>query len=368
MSTPAEKRPKKPWRGIAIAVVLLGAAGVGYLHFRNRLGLISGKSAGIRIIPRERFGEQPIIDTKLPVIGKVTFPEKGDLPKEYVDAPGVSGLLLIDYVAKNVDYSQARATWDLGDGPCQLISDGDELSMYYGSELVVRCPYLFGSSPQRATMKLGEVECELKLPTMGQPEPPIAPVTGDADPWKFKIQPKRWWSPSFKLRCEFTLEGKDTEGIRFVEIWGAPDIHAAFQIHEGESKEFAIENWTPTQSFMVRITAVEEEKLKLKLIRTDTRYDLAYADGELAYKYAGNTWSPRHVAMRIDNMVIHGEEFLGTTSNSSMYGYKNGRVIDAVGYKPVRNGGADISMTLPDLLSYPRTTQRGGSMNFQNGR
>ncbi len=371
--TPPSSRRKKLLRG-AFLIVVLGGAYTTYLHFRNRLAIVGGDRKVFRILPRESFGAKPIIDVKMPVIGQVTYPEKGDLPQGYLDTPGVSGLLLVDPMSvlsntANFDDSE-KPKWDFGaDGIAESGDAGDQLFIYTRDALVVRCPFVFGKSPRIAKVTVGEdLEVEVKVPASGKPEPDLPSANAPAGKWKVRLEPLPWISPSFRLRYRITLEGPDPNPARFVEIWGQPDTHAWFTMHDGDTKEFSMENWYTTQPLYIRIYVIEEVPIRLKAIVGERQFELVYAGtgpsaktmremkiSEGEYAYSNNGWDNRFAALRAEAWTMYGEGFVGRGRPVNWQQIKNGQVFEATGYRRMETGKADVTLKLPRLRDYERT-------------
>lgn len=359
---------------VAFLVVVLGGAYTTYLHFRNRLAIVGGDRKVFRILPRESFGAKPIIDMKVPVIGQVTYPEKGDLPQGYLDTPGVSGLLLVDPMsvlsrANNFNENE-KPKWDFGtDGIAETSDPGDQLFIYTQDAMVIRCPFVFGKSPRVAKVTIGEdLEVEVKVPGTGKPEPTLPGLNTTAGKWKVRLEPLPWISPSFRLRYRFTMEGPDPNPARFVEIWGQPDTHAWFTMHDGDTKEFSMENWYTKQPLYIRIYTVEEVPVRLKAVITEHRFEFVYAGAgasaktmremkiaEGEYAYYNNNWDNRFAALKTAEGTLYGEGFLGGAKPAEWQQIKNGQIFDATGYRRVETGKADVTLNLPRLRDYERT-------------
>lgn len=356
---PKNERRQKIGIRVVIVLILVAGSWYAYSRFRNQLTIVGNNKNNARVIPRESFGAKPAINVDLPVIGKFVYPTPGDLPPGYEDSSWVSGLL----IPGQEDVYSVFADPNLWTPPTWMFDiAGSKQSVKatpggaFSLSDYIRCPYVFGNRPLVAELKTTDAKADgllVKFPSNGKPEPKLPSAEVIAGKWKAQLTSQPWISPNFPLRYKFTLKGDSSGETRFVELWGRPDTYAGFSIKSGESRDIVMERWSPDQPILVRISAVKEEPFKIFVKNAKEYNELRYEDGELLHP-SWSGWDKRYAAIRIGDWVPSGDVFIGKgTANQDPWSLKPGTTINAIGYRLIDTGRADLTLQLPDISLYP---------------
>lgn len=245
--------------GAAALLLIVPIVLYSVVRARNDPRLYPPYIGGVRLIPRSEFPGKSWLS--LPWFGgkRLTFPTRSDMPAEFKDDPGISGILTWDGLpggrglpsslggnAAPITSSFNLAEWtdvrgrryELTSGHSNWASDFGELPYVYGNE-----PMSFSVNWQApADLPNPMMSMKIELPPNHKPPPSLSTRVAKVGKWHVRFAPEKPLSPGLCVRHVVTVEEAKRGDIFLldVDIEERAGSHLGLLITDGKKPQMLV--------------------------------------------------------------------------------------------------------------------------------